>query len=246
MKYFNTPNVEKYPFLKNELLEYFTIDAGYFGVPVDYALDNYYFFNKYQHKPWAYFRNGYADSPNSEWFPVVISRTPYIPFKYELSLKGEDIDKIYNFVKLNNSNLLKITYTGDISLLKDVSKIYEEKIEKIYEMSILYPKDTGLPMKIWIDNFGASPQHSKYRIKFKSEINDKDSMSWPTMILDDEKTIIGDYKLNKKDMNKLMTFVDENSGIIKSAIDQNWSGMRLTAELILAKKKEKINQNNKK
>lgn len=59
------------------------------------------------------------------------------------------------------------------------------------------------------------------------------------MILDDEKTIIGDYKLNKKDMNKLMAFVDENSGIIKSAIDQNWSGMRLTAELILAKKKKK-------
>ena len=220
MKYFNTPNIKEYPFLKNELLEYFTIDAGYFGVPVDYAIDNYYFFNKYQHKPWVYFRNGYTDSPYSEWFPVIISKRPYIPFKYELTIKGSDIDKIYNFVRLNNHQLLKITYTGDIWCLRDISKINESKIEKIYEMSILSPKDTGLPMSIWIDNLGSFPQHSKYRIKFKSEINGKDSMSWPTMLINDEKTIIGDYKLSKKNMNELVTFVDKNGELIKTAIDQ--------------------------
>lgn len=63
-------------------------------------------------------------------------------------------------------------------------------------------------------------------------------MSWPTMLINDEKTIIGDYKLSKKNMNELVTFVDKNGELIKTAIDQQWSTMRITAELILKNKQE--------
>ena len=95
-----------------------------------------------------------------------------------------------------------------------------------YEMAVLRPEDTGIDVKIWIDNGGAYPQHSKYRIKFKSEDSGDNPRTWPEIIIDDN-TVVGNYKLNKNKMNSLMDFINKYKEVLKEAIDNNWDALTI-------------------
>lgn len=226
MKYFNAPNIKEYPYLSEEVREYFTIPKNHFGMPVDFAVDNNCFFSIYEHKPWMYFRNGYEDSPNFEWIPIVISKEPYVPFKWSLKISHKDIETVFNFVRYNRNTLIRLTYAGDIMELGDISKLNESQITKLYEMAVLRPEDTGIDVKIWIDNGGTYPQHSKYRIKFKSEDSGDNPRTWPEIIIDDN-TVVGNYKLNKNKMNSLMDFINKYKEVLKEAIDNNWDALKI-------------------
>lgn len=231
MKYFNTPKSNIYPFLKEEVQQYFTIPPGYFGVPVALALDNDYFFSTYGHKPWLYFRNGYEDLPKYDWIPIFISEPPYIPVSWTKNITNEDLNKISKFIRINRSALLEMPITGRYKTIRSINDMSESYYYQVFEMASLREEYTGLYKQIWIDNIGTSPKHSKYRLKFKTDNSGKNSNSWSTITIDDLK-IIGKELWPNDEMKKLKKFITINKDTLKQAIDEKWEVITIAENLI--------------
>ena len=100
--------------------------------------------------------------------------------------------------------------------------------EPIFGMANLYPKRTGLPVLIWVDNLGyaRNVKHNIPRLKVQNVKGDRavdDSFS--VSISKDPEVLAGENKLSKKDWEEVRSFIIENYDIFidhwNQAIDED-------------------------
>lgn len=82
--------------------------------------------------------------------------------------------------------------------------------DEVFGMSNLYPKHTGLPVILWVDNVGANrkSKHNLPRLKVQNTKGDRSNEDTFTLSIDSNPKILsGKCKLNSKDLNLVKQFI---------------------------------------
>lgn len=159
---------------------------------VDMSFDNYYVYESSNHSPCVYFRVGESES---DFLPMMISDTPYVPYSFEQTIGDEDLYWVSNFVKTNKTNLLKYAdgEFGYSSFMSLVNKC--ENIAEITEDSKrIHPSNTNLSRVIWIGPYGKTGHY--LRIKIQHSKGSHNSNEWVALTIPDiSKTDISSAEL---------------------------------------------------
>jgi len=95
--------------------------------------------------------------------------------------------------------------------------------EQVYGMANLYPKRTGLPVIIWVDNVGAfrTNKHNMPRVKVQNVKGDKaidDTFSLSIEL--EPKVLAGECKLSSKDLKAVTEYISDNYEVLMKAWNQ--------------------------
>lgn len=92
----------------------------------------------------------------------------------------------------------------------------------IYGMSTLYPSGTGLPVPIWIDDFGKdrNPNYNQPRVKVQNVGGDKvvDDF-FVVSISKDPEVLAGTRKIHGKDWKRVRDFISTHYDVLM----QHWN-----------------------
>lgn len=196
--------------------DYNFVPKGNMGIPVDMLIDDGQFYTS-RHTPLImFFRNGYMDE--NEWIPVSISINPQILSRSKIKIFKSDLYKIRIFAE-RNKDVLKALADGDmryIDFRNSVLNLRESK-NQLNEMAILYPYDTGAPLRIWVDN-GKTWKSSGHapRVKIEYPKGEKDSRSYvPLKLPDFTEAIPGTLKnLPPRDVKLTLCFLNANKEVL--------------------------------
>lgn len=192
------------------------------GLDVEIALDSYESYKHFNHPLWLYFRNGY--DRNNILLPLSISGNPTILVKgYKLNISNKSLRQLKSFVRKYYAYF--VDYANRRISDKDIDNIIcnqsiNESKGLIIEMATFYPKETGLPMEIWVDQ-GTDPQHGP-RIKFKASNEQRTTREFSTMTISDRPEILNmptKTNLKKRDLEQLRSFVIYNKELLLSAAE---------------------------
>jgi spore maturation protein CgeB len=146
----------------------------------------------------------------------------------------EEIEKLKENIK--NGKVIKNFIFGDY-ILDENQKIIIDKIEDngksiiikytgdyitdLWEMANFWPKDTGLPMIIWLQSKTGNEKHG-CRIKILTKYGDKVSFSqgFFTITVPEGKIIGNTVEITTRDIKLVKKFIDKNIDIIL----QYWNG----------------------
>ena len=220
--------VENYNIDGDELMEYLWIKPELTGLNVDIFVDDVLSYQRNQHSLFLLVRNGYDRSIMS-FIPITISENPkIIDRRCRLRVTYNDLFNVSKFIQDNISNIRdladnKISHIEFWNNLKPVKENLDESSNIIDEMSRLMPKETNLPMEIWLDEVGGYKGHAP-RLKFKASNEQTTSREFSTMTLTNppqienmpERTL-----LRAKDINKLKKFVIDNLELLLSLYNGN-------------------------
>ncbi len=152
---------------------------------VDMRFDNYYVYENSRHKPCIYFRIGEGES---DFLPMMISDTPYVPYSFEQTISDEDMYWVSNFVKTNKTNLLKYA-DGEFGYSSFMSLV--DKCENIAEITEdskrMHPSDTNLSRVIWIGPYDKTRHY--LRIKIQHPEGSHNSNEWAVLTIPELKLI---------------------------------------------------------
>lgn len=174
----------------------------------DVYLDDNKTYEKFNHELWLY-----ADCGKYGSVPITISETPCV--KYINRNNMCSLSQIYDFIIYNkdliekyaNEKIESLVLWEVLENLKKSDILLEER--DYTKQSILKPKQTGLPMDIWVDEDKTYKHHSP-RIKFKASKENKSSREFPSISLIKPYNIYNlpkNHDLSKRDLDKLREFV---------------------------------------
>ena len=89
----------------------------------------------------------------------------------------------------------------------------EEPLTSIFGMANLYPKHTGLPVILWVDNMGSARnvQHNLPRLKVQNIRGNKRSEDTFSVSISKRPEILsGENKLSSKDWKAVKQFISDN------------------------------------
>lgn len=85
--------------------------------------------------------------------------------------------------------------------------------QDVFGMANLYPKRTGLPVVLWVDNVGVNRnvEHNKPRIKVQNTLGDKVVDDTFTLSLEKNPAVLaGNNKLNSKVFKLVVNYVKDH------------------------------------
>ena len=96
----------------------------------------------------------------------------------------------------------------------DLMKRYVKPVQdSVFGMANLYPKRTGLPVVLWVDNVGVNRnvEHNKPRIKVQNTLGDKVVDDTFTLSLEKNPVVLaGKNKLNSKVFKQVLNYVKDH------------------------------------
>ena len=199
----------------DELMEYARLWKKHTGLDIDIFVDDSGAYKRYGHQLWVYVRNGYTDS--DPFFHINVSSKPSAPhINYKIS--KTELEALLIFIS-QNAELLKSFADGKIEhlafyeLCKPViCDIYQRHQEvSLNEMATLYPKVSGLPTILWIDE-GTNPQHGM-RIKFKASNEQMNTRQFTSISISQNPQIFNHpqrYDITRRDLQRIVAFVKAN------------------------------------
>lgn len=204
------------------------ISKKHTGLSVDIMVDNDATYEYMKHPVWIYFRNSY-DNNSNEWIPLVVSKQPYLPYPNKrVKISNEDFYKVLEFVYeyrivLKALANIKISTRDFIHIInRHTENLNEGAIlgnSHLNEMSVLQTKNSGLPLKLWIDDGGSwiKSKHNE-RLKVENPYGEKNTRKWMSIILSDgEPRIEFPEKLDsqcKRHIKEVLKFVKKYKEMI--------------------------------
>ena len=85
--------------------------------------------------------------------------------------------------------------------------------DSVFGIANLYPKRTGLPVVLWVDNVGVNRnvEHNKPRIKVQNTLGDKVVDDTFTLSLEKNPVVLaGNNKLNSKVFKQVLNYVKDH------------------------------------
>lgn len=199
------------------------ISTKHTGLPIDIMVDNDATYEYMEHPVWIYFRNGYEVDCN-DWIPITVSKNPYLPYKNKrIEISKQDFDEVVEFVYeyrivLKALANVKISTRDFIHILNRHQDNLNEGVilgnRHLNEMSVLHPSDSGLPLKLWIDDSGSwiNSKHNE-RLKVENPYGEKNTRIWMPIILSNgQPRVAYPEKLDsqcKRHINDVIQFVNK-------------------------------------
>ena len=206
-----------------ELMEYLYIKPSLSGLNVDLYVDDGGSYIRNEHCLLVFISNGINNKQS--FIPISVERQPKILDKtIEIKLSMSELNKVFRFIskyrsllsKLANDEINQITF---INLLKTNNlKEKKKKSSLLNEMATLKPKDSNLPMVIWLDQNNLFQGHAP-RIKFQASKEQRTTRDFSTMTLTKPPVIENLPKkcdISNKDIEKLYNFVSKNFDLLLS------------------------------
>ncbi|MBO7190249.1 MAG: hypothetical protein J6V55_06660 [Alistipes sp.] len=219
-----------YYYKKYEIKEanFMPISKKHTGLSVDIMVDNDATYEYMEHPVWIYFRNGYDDICD-DWIPMIVSKNPYLPYPNKrVNISNDDFYKVLEFVYeyrivIKALANIKISTRDFIYIIKRQQENLNEGVilgnRHLNEMSVLQTKNSGLPLKLWIDD-GGSWMKSKHneRLKVENPYGEKNTRKWMSIILaDGEPRVEFPEKLDsqcKRHIKEVLKFVKKYKEMI--------------------------------
>ena len=201
----------------NELFGYTRLDTNRTGLNVTLMADSTRAYKIYGHMPLIFARNGY-DKSIKEYIPFLIApQSKILDPTIDLNITYSDVFAIEIFIRENFRGLRdlaneKIEDVEFIRSIKPFRRMLNESSSLIMEMGRLKPKDTNLPMDIWVDEEGLYNGHAP-RIKFQASSDQTITRDFSTMTIANPPEIFNlpsKNTLRRKDRIKLERFVINN------------------------------------
>lgn len=89
----------------------------------------------------------------------------------------------------------------------------DAKIDDIYAMANLYPKRTGLPVILWVDNLGSARKlkHNIPRLKVQNVPGDKAvDDAFEVSISKTPQILSGECRLNRKQKHEIFNYIEQH------------------------------------
>lgn len=197
-------------------------DAESTGLPLDIWIDSDC---NYQHlgiPMCVLVRNGATleDHP----IAISISNNPEVISIATLAVPDSSIASIFGFIQMHIEDLVAAAngQLDDYEFIRSTRKRYSiaEGKEIISEMSILSPAQTGLKLKIWIDDSLRWKQTGHYaRMKFENPYDNKEKSAWgsilfPSLSVDKKCTPQVSYKYIKQ----IIAYITENKQLFAKMV----------------------------
>lgn len=217
---------------EEELVQFLKLEPDETGCGVDIFVDDGMIYEKYNHPHWLYFRNGkMGDGKPFEVLPMSVSKNPQILVSdYILNISEDDLYSVKEFIKVNYEELVHVTlgYLSQKEFGKSVKRV--RNAQEIFEMSRLMPKDSNLPVQIWIDDTGTqygSHHNGSLRIKFAPRKGDVKTREMIPITVDKTNPVIPDSVLktnpearnvDKKILHEVQRFIIVNYEPLKQVL----------------------------
>ena len=138
---------------------------------------------------------------------------------------NEEYGEIYEWINKNYKDLCllgneKISYSDFIKTIKRNQLIESKGL--IEEMSVIQPSESGVGLKIWVDEVGQwkNVEHNSPRVKIENPKGNSNTRQWTPIILPDLKIVNqNNFEVNGKLYKKLMLFLKYNN---KNIIDLSY------------------------
>ena len=203
-------------------------------LPVDLFIDTSKIYEYFEHPLWLYFQNSY-NSTDDLWLPIYVANQPELVYKNEIvNISNNDLNKIILFIKKFKKSLINVADEKKkyIDFFKELKNYYfNETINltsyifgnNINEMANLDPDETGIPVKIWVDEKQSYKLGGHtYRLKFAWPKEEKNSHNFVTMRFHDKEIEPEKYRnqIPGKLKKKISNFIDANEQLLKDLADK--------------------------
>lgn len=211
--------------------EYVWLSKEQTGLSVDIWIDDFWFFKTFKHKngkPWIFFRNGYLE--DSPVIPMSVSNNPQVP-NIKINLFRKDFIAIKLFVReyeyvLNLLCREKFSLRSLYSML-NYARLDESKKTNLLltEFAVLQKADSGLPLKLWIDEGGAYKKSGHHmRFKIENPKGESNTSNWLPICLPDIYVKYPDkVKISNKDLSSVLQFAEANKDLLCDVTSQKIS-----------------------
>lgn len=212
---------------EEEAYEYAGLSPKESGLPVTIWIDDFWFFKTFKHKngkPWIFFQNGYLE--DSPVVPMSVSDNPQVP-DIKINLFRKDLIAIKLFVR-KYKNVLELLCQEQFSLVNIYSMINYSRLDEskkpflFREFAVLQKQDSGLPLKLWIDNTGTYKK-SKHHMRFKVENpkGEEYTHNWLPITLSGIKVKHPEnIEISNKDLSDVLTFAEANKDLLSDVSSQ--------------------------
>lgn len=200
----------------------------FYGLPVDIYIDTTEEYKKYGIEPCIYFRNGYNKEKN-KFIPLLISKTPEIPYSVNLHIFDKDFLKLTMFVSRFSDKLLQTANKKEyLTEAKLSNKNFEMGDYLLTENPTLDKNKTGLSVNVWLDQDNRYKLGKHYkRFKFIDPNTKKDV----TMTIPDLK-VIGNTTLSAKELDRIRSFYLTNQYFIDRMMEQDINFDKMECKII--------------
>ena len=201
----------------DELFGYTRLDKVRTGLNVTLFADSTRAYKMYNHIPLLFARNGYNEAIK-EYIPFSIApHSQILDQGIDLKINYSDVFTIQNFIRENFRGLRDLANEkiDDVDFLSSIRKVrsqLNEDASLLLEMSKLRPKDTNLPIDIWVDEDETYQGHAP-RIKFQSSSEQTLTTQYSTMTITNPPMVFNlpqRHSLRTKDIRKIEAFVISN------------------------------------
>ena len=190
------------------------------GIHCRVLVDGCFSYIHYNHPLWVLFQNGY-DEENDPWVPLTVSKYPSMVYHVELRIPTPTFNNLCRFVSCNASMLRDIAIMEKSLLYEfdELVKNYEDNRQMLLtEMANLYPSETGLKGRIWLDT-GKTYLRGGHGARIKYYYG-KGKNEYVSIGTNDQFPIYGDYPEGKKrDVDNAVEWIAYNLPLIDNAMD---------------------------